>query len=121
MLSCHAPLFPSFSRLVQKRLDGPHHFGIPVAADVVTSPSNMHHLPVFPELCRLLGGFGRDNRTQLGIACNEQNGTLDACHDLAPSEGNHGGMCRLNAPVTAMAPPAHKEIETSPVEVPESP
>ncbi len=24
MLSCHAPLFPSFSHLVQKRLDGPN-------------------------------------------------------------------------------------------------
>src|SRR2546423_15197064 len=86
-------LFPSLSRLVQKRLDGPHHFGIPVAADVMTSPSNMHHLPLFPERCRLLGCIGGNNCAQVRLACHEQNGTLDACHNLTPPEGIHSGKC----------------------------
>ncbi len=48
---------------VQKSLDCRHHFVIPVAADVVTSARNMHHLTMLPEVCRFLGRFGRDNRT----------------------------------------------------------
>src|SRR5205823_1883270 len=47
----------------QKGPDRGHRFIIPVAADIVTSARNMHHLTMLPEVCRFLGSFGRDNRT----------------------------------------------------------
>src|SRR5437660_757381 len=63
--------------------------------DVVTSAADMHHLTVPPKPCRLLGSFGCDNCTRLGIGCNEQDGTLDACDDLAPSNVINCCKCRL--------------------------
>src|SRR6266568_1549368 len=51
---------------------------------------------MLPQLCRFLSNLRCDNRMQLRIARNEQDGALNACNDLAPwSSVSNRCECRL--------------------------
>jgi hypothetical protein len=65
------------SSTAQKGPDCTHRFIIAVAVDVVTCAADVRHLTTLPELYCFLGHCGRDNRMELRITRQEQDGALN--------------------------------------------